>query len=135
MLRFPPPLLSLLFLHLQLWPVSAKPGRRPQYTMDADNNIVNNYNDRYTVNLTVAGTSVNVMLDTGSTDMWVAPIGGISGSFKNTGASAEIAYGDGSNFVNGTVGLGLVEIAGFSIPEQAFINVTNHCVFGKVSHP
>ncbi|KAJ7700723.1 aspartic peptidase domain-containing protein [Mycena rosella] len=125
MLRFPVPLLSFLFLHLELWAVSAKPGRRPQYTVDADNNIINNYNDRYTLNLTVAGTPVNVILDTGSTDMWVAPPTGISGSFKDTGASATIAYGDGSNFVNGTIGVGLVEIAGFSIPDQAFINVTN----------
>ncbi|KAJ6606065.1 aspartic peptidase domain-containing protein [Mycena vulgaris] len=125
MLRFPATLLSLLFLHLELWAVSAKPGRRPQYTVDVDNNIVNNYNDRYTVNLTVAGTSVNVMLDTGSTDMWVAPPTGISGAFNNTGAFAEIAYGDGTNFVNGSVGLGPVEIAGFTIPNQAFINVTN----------
>jgi hypothetical protein len=46
MLRFPATLLSLVFLHLELWPVSAKRGRRPQYTMDADNNIINNYNDR-----------------------------------------------------------------------------------------
>ncbi|KAJ7237717.1 aspartic peptidase domain-containing protein [Mycena haematopus] len=123
--RFSASFLSLLFFHLELWAVSAKPGRRPQYTVDEDNNIVNNYNDRYTVNLTVAGTSVNVMLDTGSTDMWVAPPGGISGTFNNTGACAAIFYGDGSNFVNGSVGLGLVEIAGFSIPNQAFINVTN----------
>ncbi|KAJ6567113.1 aspartic peptidase domain-containing protein [Mycena capillaripes] len=93
--------------------------------MDADNNIINNYNDRYTVNLTVAGTTVNVMLDTGSTDAWVAPIGGISGSFNDTGAVALIAYGDGSNFVNGSVGLATVEIAGFTILNQAFINVTN----------
>ncbi|KAJ6500805.1 aspartic peptidase domain-containing protein [Mycena sanguinolenta] len=123
--RFSVSLLSLLFFHLELWSVSAKPGRRPQYTVDADNNIVNNYNDRYTVNLTVAGTSVNVMLDTGSTDAWVAPLGGISGSFNDTGAFAAIYYGDGSNFVNGSIGLGLVEIAGMSIPNQAFINVTN----------
>ncbi|KAJ7119087.1 aspartic peptidase domain-containing protein [Mycena epipterygia] len=125
MLRFPATLLSLLFLHLEFRSVSAKPGRRPQYTVDADNNIINNYNDRYTVNLTVGGTPVNVMLDTGSTDMWVAPIGGISGSVHDTGAFAEIAYGDGSNFVNGSVGLAEVDIAGFTIPEQAFINVTN----------
>ncbi|KAJ7765708.1 aspartic peptidase domain-containing protein [Mycena metata] len=65
------------------------------------------------------------MLDTGSTDAWVAPVGGISGAFNNTGAFAAIYYGDGSNFINGSVGLGQVEIAGFSIPQQAFINVTN----------
>ncbi|KAF7353878.1 Six-hairpin glycosidase [Mycena venus] len=123
--RFPATLLSLLFLQLELWSVSAKPGRRPHYSVDADNNIVNNYNDRYTVNLTVAGTSVNCMLDTGSTDMYVAPPGGISGPFNDTGVFTAIFYGDGSNFVNGSVGLGQVEIAGFTIPNQAFINVTN----------
>ncbi|KAJ7041959.1 aspartic peptidase domain-containing protein [Mycena alexandri] len=123
MLQFPASLLSLLILHLELWSVSAK--RLPKYTTDADNNIVNNYNERYTVNLTVAGTTVNVMLDTGSTDAWVAPIGGISGSFNDTGAFATIYYGDGSNFINGSVGLAPVEIAGFSIPQQACINVTN----------
>lgn len=48
----------------------------------------------------------------------VAPIGGISGPFNDTGATATIFYGDGSNFVNGSVGLGFVEIAGVSIPNQ-----------------
>ncbi|KAJ7061462.1 aspartic peptidase domain-containing protein [Mycena amicta] len=125
MLRFPATVLSLLLLHLDPCLVAAKPGRRPHYAMDADNNIINNYNDRYTVNLTVAGTPVNVMLDTGSTDMWVAPVGGLAGQVKDTGAFAAIFYGDGSNFINGSVDLGDVEIAGFSIPQQAFINVLN----------
>ncbi|KAJ7084889.1 aspartic peptidase domain-containing protein [Mycena belliarum] len=122
MLRIPATLLSLLLL--QLWPVSAKPGRRPHYTMGEDNVIVNNYNDRYTVEVTVAGTVVNVMLDTGSTDMWVAPPSGISGSFNDTRANATIYYGDGSNYVNGHVGIAMVEFAGYDIPDQAFINVT-----------
>ncbi|KAF7298353.1 Six-hairpin glycosidase [Mycena kentingensis (nom. inval.)] len=123
--RLPATLLSLLLLHLQLWSVSAKPGRRPHYAMDEDNNIVNNYNDRYTVELTVDGTPVNVMLDTGSTDMWVAPPGGLSGKGKKTGAVAALYYGDGSNFVNGSVDLGSVEIAGYTIADQAYINVLN----------
>ncbi|KAJ7184584.1 aspartic peptidase domain-containing protein [Mycena filopes] len=123
MLQFPVSLLSLLVLHLELSSVSAK--RLPKFTTDADNNIINNYNERYTLNLTVAGTVVNTMLDTGSTDAWVAPVGGISGRFNDTTAIATIYYGDGSNFVNGSVGLAEIEIAGFSIPQQAFINVTN----------
>ncbi|KAJ7161818.1 aspartic peptidase domain-containing protein [Mycena crocata] len=93
--------------------------------MDADNNIVNNYNDRYTVNLTVAGTSVNVLLDTGSTDMYVEPVGGLSGLFNDTGAVATLKYGDGTNFVNGTVGFAEVKLAGFAISSQAFVNVIN----------
>ncbi|KAJ6514395.1 hypothetical protein C8R47DRAFT_571430 [Mycena vitilis] len=87
------------------------------------NNIINKNDVRCTVNITVAGTSVNVVLDTGSTDFLTA--GGISGSFTNTGAIANLSYGDGSNTVKGTVGLGLVEIAGFTIPQQAFLNITD----------
>ncbi|KAJ7684358.1 aspartic peptidase domain-containing protein [Mycena polygramma] len=122
-MQLPSTLFFFLFLHLELWSVSAS--RLAKYTVDSStaNNII--YTTQgYTVNVTVAGTSVTVLLDTGSTDMWVQPPGGISGSFKNTGAIANISYGDGSNIVNGTVGLGLVEIAGFTIPQQAFINIT-----------
>ncbi|KAJ6596677.1 aspartic peptidase domain-containing protein [Mycena sp. CBHHK59/15] len=119
-------LLSFLLLPVELWAVSAKGLLTPrgQYIVDSNNAIINKLNDRYTVNLTVAGTTVNVLLDTGSTDMWVQPPGGI-GSFNDTGANATIFYGDGSNFVNGNVGLAAVEIAGRQIPTQAFINVTN----------
>ncbi|KAJ7684352.1 aspartic peptidase domain-containing protein [Mycena polygramma] len=128
MLPFSSILLAFLFLHLELGSVFAKPGHLPRYyTKDAsaDNNIVNSRNLRYTVNVTIAGTTVNVILDTGSTDLWVQPPGGLSGSFENTGVPAKLSFGDGTNFVNGTVGLGLVEIAGMSIPQQAFLNVMN----------
>ncbi|KAJ7643773.1 aspartic peptidase domain-containing protein [Roridomyces roridus] len=127
MLRIPATLLSLLLLHFELGTVSAKPGRRPKYTVDENNNIINNYNDLYTLNLTVAGTVFNVMLDTGSTDAWVAPTDTdvLSGNFTDTGAVAAIFYGDGSNFVNGTVGIAEVEVAGQKIADQAFINVLN----------
>ncbi|KAF7323395.1 Six-hairpin glycosidase [Mycena chlorophos] len=100
-------------------------GRSAQFLVDADNNIINNMNTRYTLNLTVAGTAVNVMLDTGSTDMWVAPPGGLVGATTDSKTFAEIAYGDGSNFVNGSVLWGEVDIAGYTIPQQAFINVLN----------
>ncbi|KAJ7288684.1 aspartic peptidase domain-containing protein [Mycena rebaudengoi] len=125
MLRLPATLFSLLILSGDLYPVSAKPGhghRRPNHY----DNILNQSNDRYTVNLTVAGVPVNVMLDTGSTDMYVDPPKGIKAStYNNTGVYAAIYYGDGTNYVNGTVGLGLVDIAGHQIPMQAFIKVTN----------
>ncbi|KAF7315008.1 Six-hairpin glycosidase [Mycena indigotica] len=117
---------SILLPHLRpSYLVSAKPGRLPQYSTDADNNVINNYNERYTVSLTVAGTQVNAILDTGSTDMWVAPPNGLKDQVDETGAFATIFYGDGSAFVNGSVELGDVEIAGNSIPHQAFINVLN----------
>ncbi|KAJ6514403.1 aspartic peptidase domain-containing protein [Mycena vitilis] len=120
-------LLAFIFFPLDLWPVCASPSRLARYTVGSStsNNIINKNDVRYTVNITVAGTSVNVFLDTGSTDMWVQPPGGISGSFTNTGAIANLSYGDGSNTLKGTVGLGIVEIAGFTIPQQAFLNITD----------
>ncbi|KAJ6455976.1 aspartic peptidase domain-containing protein [Mycena vitilis] len=127
-LPFSSTLLAFLFLHLELGSVFATPGHLPRYyTKDAsaDNSIGNSRNVRYTVNVTIAGTTVNALLDTGSTDLWVQPPGGLSGSFENTGVPAKLSFGDGTNFVNGTVGLGLVEIAGISIPRQAFLNVAN----------
>ncbi|KAJ7434875.1 aspartic peptidase domain-containing protein [Mycena latifolia] len=124
MLRFPVSLLSLLFLQLESWLVLAQTGRLPHYTMDANNTLINVYNDRYVVKLMIAETPVYVLLDTGSTDIWVNPPAGLSGPFTDTGVAAKLAYGDGSSFVNGTIGLGQVEFAGFTVPAQAFINVT-----------
>ncbi|KAJ7110253.1 aspartic peptidase domain-containing protein [Mycena crocata] len=99
----------------------------PMDTM-SDDDIINKMNDRYTVNLTVGDTTVNVILDTGSTDLWLDPPAGIS-VFESTGVAAKLAFGDGSTFVKGTIGLGAVEMAGFSIPAQAFLNVTENIGF------
>ncbi|KAJ7643772.1 aspartic peptidase domain-containing protein [Roridomyces roridus] len=123
--RIPLTLLSLTLLYLTPWSVSARPGRRPLSYVANGNNNLNNHDDRYTLNLTVAGTVINVILDTGSTDLWVSLSQGLSGQVNESGTSAELRYGDGSTFVNGSVELGLVEIAGHTIPQQAFINVLN----------
>ncbi|KAJ6566826.1 aspartic peptidase domain-containing protein [Mycena capillaripes] len=84
---------------------------------------------QYTINLTIAGTSVNAFLDTGSTDLWVAPRRGAIGPFESTGVAVKLAFGDGNAFVNGTIGLGKVEIAGSEVPAQAFLNVTQNVGF------
>jgi hypothetical protein len=47
----------------------------------------------------------------------VEPPGGLA-SFHDTGVSGEIRFADGSVFVNGTIGLGAVDIAGHQIPTQ-----------------
>jgi hypothetical protein len=39
-------------------------------------------------------------------------------AFRDTGVLARISYGDGRTFVNGTIGLGALEFAGFDIPQQ-----------------
>ncbi|KAJ7454664.1 aspartic peptidase domain-containing protein [Mycena latifolia] len=94
---------------------------------DTDDDINNVKNNRYTATLTVAGTSINVTLDTGSTDMWINPPS--VGPFESTGVSHKIAYGEGKTYINGTIGLSEVDIAGHKIPSQAFINVTDSAGF------
>ncbi|KAJ7609219.1 aspartic peptidase domain-containing protein [Mycena polygramma] len=59
----------------------------------------------------------------------VDPPGGITGTFKSTGVAANLGFGDGSTFVNGTIGLAEVEIAGVKVPAQAFVNVTQNVGF------
>ncbi|KAJ7604943.1 aspartic peptidase domain-containing protein [Mycena polygramma] len=128
MVHFPSTLFPFFFLHLELWSVSAKPSRLAKYAVDSNtSNNLQQTGGRYTVNVTIAGTSVKLFLDTGSTDMYVQPNAGVSlGSINNTNAIASMGYGDGSDSVNGTVGLGLVEIAGFTIPQQAFVNINDN---------
>ncbi|KAF7369866.1 Six-hairpin glycosidase [Mycena sanguinolenta] len=89
---------------------------------DLDGDIGNRSNLRYTAALTIGGQTLNVTLDTGSTDLWVNPQGGV-GAFENTGVAKHLTYGGGA-FINGTVGLAEITVAGHTIPHQAFINVT-----------
>ncbi|KAJ6570083.1 aspartic peptidase domain-containing protein, partial [Mycena vulgaris] len=66
---------------------------------------------------------VNVILDTGGTDMWYVMINPSSiGPFTDTGVYRNIAYGEGKTYINGTIGLTEVEFAGHKIPSQGFKN-------------
>ncbi|KAJ7107988.1 aspartic peptidase domain-containing protein [Mycena crocata] len=117
-----------LFLLAQPWFAAAN-GRDQQPSQpgddDPDDDITNNRNNRYTAALKINGKIINVTLDTGSTDLWLNPPGGV-GPFENTGVAHMIKYGEGKTFVNGTIALGDIEIAGHRIPRQAFINVTQY---------
>ncbi|KAK7024743.1 Six-hairpin glycosidase [Favolaschia claudopus] len=102
-------------------------GRDQQPTRPGDPSVVGDIsnfgNTRYTAALTIGGKTVNVILDTGSTDLWMNPGGGV-GAFESTGVKKKISYGQGDSFVNGTIGLAEMTIAGHTIPKQAFLNVT-----------
>ncbi|KAJ6501224.1 aspartic peptidase domain-containing protein [Mycena vitilis] len=127
MVHFASIFFAFLFLHLELWPVSAQPNRLAKYDGDSSTNNIKQIGGRYTVNVTIAGTTVKLMLDSASVDMYVQPNAGVSpGSINNTNAIASLIYGDGGDMVNGTVGFGLMEIAGFTIPQQAFIHVNEN---------
>ncbi|KAF8963536.1 aspartic peptidase domain-containing protein [Flammula alnicola] len=75
----------------------------------------------YVTNITINGVQVQVALDTGSTDLWVIPPGGI-GQFNDTGISLELLYGDGSYGTKGTIGVAPFTFGPYKIDQQAFMN-------------
>ncbi|KAJ7023592.1 aspartic peptidase domain-containing protein [Mycena alexandri] len=97
----------------------------PEASSNGKSNLINSNNQRYSTNITIAGQVVNVLIDTGSTDLWVAPPAGLP-SFNDTGLSTTIRYGTGANFVTGDIGVNQFELdSQFTIPSQAFLFATS----------
>ncbi|KAK7024725.1 Six-hairpin glycosidase [Favolaschia claudopus] len=122
---FSPPARRTALLSLFFALVEAN-GRDQQPTMPGDNkfaeDIVNFSNNRYTTALKMGDKSINVLLDTGSTDLWMNPRGGV-GPFEDTGVVKTLRYGEGATFINGTIGLGEMTIARHKIPKQGVMSV------------
>ncbi|KAF8057031.1 aspartic peptidase domain-containing protein [Lyophyllum atratum] len=93
-----------------------------------DNDALGNVgNIRYTTNITINGKEVHVALDTGSTDLWVIPLGGI-GKFNDTGIPLSLLYGDGTYGVKGTIGVAPFEFGPYNIERQAFLNANESTI-------
>ncbi|KAF7290698.1 Six-hairpin glycosidase [Mycena indigotica] len=106
--------------------VAANGAGQPVRPGDIPGDIANVGNNRYTARMTFGHDktqSVNVLLDTGSTDLWIHPAGGMKAEFTSTGVTHKITYGGGS-YINGMIGLAEINIAGFTIGKQAFINAS-----------
>ncbi|KAH9916028.1 aspartic peptidase domain-containing protein [Fomitopsis serialis] len=97
-----------------------------------------NYQDfRYIGNITIAGQSFEVILDTGSPDLWIVTDSALSGSV-NTSVPAELNYGtdaaDGSS-IQGHIFTADVEFGGFTIAQQAYIDVANSSASSGLVEP
>ncbi|KAF8148451.1 aspartic peptidase domain-containing protein [Crassisporium funariophilum] len=91
---------------------------------------INNVQDiRYTTNITINGVSVHVVLDTGSTDLWVNPPGGV-GDFNDTKIPIESFYGDGTYGVSGTIGVSPFTFGPYTVEKQAFMNIDKSTIKG-----
>ncbi|KAH9916027.1 aspartic peptidase domain-containing protein [Fomitopsis serialis] len=99
--------------------------------------FVNYANGRYSGNITIAGQSLEVVLDTGSSDLWIISDSALPGSV-NTSIPAEHKYGtDAANgaSIQGYIFTADVEFGGFTIAQQAYIDVPNSSVSSGVVAP
>ncbi|KAH9984885.1 aspartic peptidase domain-containing protein [Russula vinacea] len=81
--------------------------------------LENNGNLQYTVNIILGGQPIQVLIDTGSSDLWVStPIA----AAIDTGIQSGINYDIGE--VTGEVKTAQLEFLGYTIPDQAFIEIT-----------
>ncbi|KAG2344494.1 acid protease [Suillus weaverae] len=98
----------------------------------SSNSIVpvgNTQNSFYYTNIMLGGQNISVMLDTGSSDLWVT--GSVSGA-KDTGNSLKLSYAVGT--AAGDVYTAPFEFAGKSVSDQAFLLVTNVSSFSTNIH-
>ncbi|PPR06744.1 hypothetical protein CVT24_013051 [Panaeolus cyanescens] len=90
---------------------------------------IGNINDiRYTTNITINGHEATVVLDTGSTDLWVlAPD---MGPFNDTQIPLSLPSNNGAYGVKGTIGVSPFTFGPYKIEKQAFLSATESTITG-----
>jgi saccharopepsin len=103
---------------------------RPSFSSSSDKEAIENKdNMRYATTISINGHDVAVAIDTGSTDLWVNPPGGV-GTFNDSKIPVELLYGDGSYGAKGTIGVAPFKFGAYSVPNQAFLNVVESTITG-----
>ncbi|KAJ7069540.1 aspartic peptidase domain-containing protein [Mycena amicta] len=127
--KLPAPLLALLLLtDLSCATRLSIQGRRipterrglvPRGSLSGSSPVDDSADLQYTTNITLGGVPFEVLIDTGSSDLWVA---GNVASSTSTGKAATINYASGG--ATGPVQLGSLEFAGYTVPKQSYIQVS-----------
>jgi hypothetical protein len=86
--------------------------------------IANTHNAEYISNITLGGQTIAVMLDTGSSDLWVT--GSVPGS-TDTGKSTTLSYAVGQ--AAGDINTATLTFDNYTVDKQAFLLVTNTSSF------
>lgn len=86
---------------------------------DPISGLVNEGNMIYLANVTLGGQPVQVQVDTGSSDLWVSAT---IAAAQDTGVSSGVTYDIGA--VSGNIKTAQLEFLGYTISNQAFIEVT-----------
>ncbi|OBZ68990.1 putative aspartic-type endopeptidase CTSD [Grifola frondosa] len=82
--------------------------------------ISNTRNSEYISNITLGGREIPVLLDTGSSDLWVT---GTVPQTKDLGISASLSYAVGN--AAGNINSATLEFDGYTVQDQAYLLVAN----------
>lgn len=93
--------------------------------------LTNTGNAQYIANVTIGGTQVRVIVDTGSSDLWVNFPSTIP-TTTNTGKSLSLSYAIGS--ASGNIVTATAQFDNFTVDNQAFLLVTDSSSFGTNIH-
>lgn len=88
--------------------------------------VENAHNTLYAANITLGGSPFSVVLDTGSSDLWVA--GNVPGT-EDTGKPADVAYAIGE--AKGNINLASLGFDNYTVDKQAFILVNDTSTFSS----
>ncbi|KAI0666611.1 aspartic peptidase domain-containing protein [Trametes maxima] len=92
-------------------------------TRHSTNIGVGNTNDAlYTVDITLGGQNFTVLLDTGSSDLWISPQGRHITLTNTSDLVASEVYGQGS--AQGNIAFAELKVGPYVVPSQAFVNAT-----------
>jgi len=92
--------------------------------------ISNNGNAEYIANITLAGVDLSVILDTGSSDLWVSFPGTVP-STTDAGKSLSLSYAVGS--ASGDIHTADLQFDNYTVSDQAFLQVANASSFSTDS--
>ncbi|EMD40139.1 hypothetical protein CERSUDRAFT_71923 [Gelatoporia subvermispora B] len=119
----------LLDVHALTFPVQVRTSQRSgslHARADGDSilPIHNTLNSEYITNITLGGREIPVLLDTGSSDLWVT--GNVSGT-TDLGISASLSYAVGN--ADGDINTATLQFGNYTVQDQAFVLVTDTSSF------